>query len=67
MAEEEVIKEPRSADQNWEFLGRDTGPGTWKKGEVGERIYPMPESVYDTFHKNLFMKKILDELTGYLY
>ena len=23
MAEEEVIKEPRSADENWEFLGRD--------------------------------------------
>ena len=62
MAEEEVIKKPRSADENWEFLGRDTGPGTWKKGEVGERIYPMPESVYDTFHRNLFKTPTIDPL-----
>ena len=60
--EKEVIKEPRSAKENWEFLGRDTGPGTWKKGEVGEKIYPMPESVYDTFHRNLFKTPTIDPL-----
>jgi len=58
-------KEPRSADENWEFLGRDSGPGAWKKGKVGEKIHPMPETQYDIFHENEFPMKIQDEVIEY--
>ena len=40
-------KKPRSADENWEFLGRDSGKDVWRKGKKGEQINPMPETSED--------------------
>ena len=53
-------KKPRSADENWEFLGRDSGKGVWRKGKKGEQINPMPETSQDVKNRYNFPMRIID-------